>query len=177
MRKQNPLTRFYEIKPGRSGWARIWITDDGCITIMSDWGNYGYWFGDPAMEFRAFLLECDNEYLGNKLAAGKTELDARATERGIKERILHSRRYGAWSSALARKEWQLAKSTDFESEHERQWWYEHTDLPDASEAMCYRTPRQVQLFLKSVWPLFAAMLRGELQQEVGACGSPETAQP
>lgn len=171
MRKQNPLTRFYEIKPGRSGWARIWITDDGCITIMSDWGNYGYWFGDPAMEFRAFLLGCDNDYLGRKFSAGETELDADATARGIKERILHSRRYGSWSKALARVEWQLVKSTYFDDEHARQWWYEHTELSDASDALCYRTPRKVQFFLKNVWPLFVGQLRAELAGEPAVAGS------
>jgi hypothetical protein len=62
-RNPNPVTRFYQIKPGESGWARIWITDDATFTCVSDWGNYSYWWGGPGCEFRLFLARCDDSYL------------------------------------------------------------------------------------------------------------------
>lgn len=69
-RKQDPITRFYQIKPGQSGWARIWITDDACFTCISDWGNYGHWWGGPGKEFRLFLAGCDDSYLTGCFIAG-----------------------------------------------------------------------------------------------------------
>lgn len=80
MRNPNPVTRFYQIKPGESGWARIWITDDACFTCVSDWRNWGYWWGNPGQEFRRFLISCDESYLTTCLMQGdrKTERQVRA---------------------------------------------------------------------------------------------------
>jgi len=105
MRNPNPTTRFYEVKPGKSGWARIWLTDDGCISILSDWGNYGYWFGSPGCEFRLFLTGCDDDYLGNKFAGGKTEFDGEETADAARELILRHRREQRLSAEDARNEW------------------------------------------------------------------------
>lgn len=73
MRNPNPQTRLYQIKPDESGWARIWITDDGAFTCLSDWGNYGYWWGNPGQEFRRFLATCDDSYLTGCFINGDRE--------------------------------------------------------------------------------------------------------
>lgn len=167
-RNPNPTTRLYQIKPGKSGWARIWITDDGCITILSDWGNYGYWFGAPDMEFRAFLLQCDTDYLGNKFSGGRTEFDGEQTVENVKDHILRLRRDQRLSAREARDEWQDLPGTAFDSSDDFTHWLHKTKLPEAWEFSSYCVPMRVQGFLKKVWPLFVEMMRHELASEEAA---------
>jgi hypothetical protein len=178
-RKQNPTTRLYQVKPGKSGWARIWITDDGCISIMSDWGDYGYWFGDPAMEFRAFLLQCDDDYLGNKFAGGKKEFDGEETADAARELILRHRREKRLDAEDARREWR-GVPTMFDGEVDYAEWVNHqTELgfDYTYDLARYVRPHAVRQFLKHVWPLFVELLRAELASEAPPCALPETAQP
>ncbi len=164
MRNIKPITRFYEVKPGKSGWARIWITDDGCISIMSDWGNYGYWFGSPGCEFRLFLTGCDDDYLGNKFAGGKTEFDGEETVEAIRERILHLRRHGRISKSWAHQEWvKLPKY--FDTPEDFGSWMRDSSLEDMYEYARYVRPHAVRQFMKQVWPLLVAQLKAELDAE------------
>jgi len=173
MRKTNPVTRFYEVKPGKSGWARIWITDDGCISVMSDWGNYGYWFGSPGCEFRLFLTGCDDDYIGNKFAAGKTEFDGEETVEAVRERILYLRRQCRLSHADAQREWR-ALPKYFDTPEDFASWVRETKLQDVYEYSRYSRPHAVQQFVKQVWPLFIGQLKAELvveQPAAAECGT------
>ncbi len=167
MRNPNPTTRYYEIKPGKTGWARIWLTDDGCISIMSDWGNYGYWFGAPGCEFRLFLTGCDDDYLGNKFAGGKKEFDGEGTADAARELILYRRRKGFLSADDARREWN-GVPTLFDSEIEYAEWVNHeTELgPDYTYDLSrYVRPHGVRKFMKHLWPLFVEQLKAQLAAE------------
>lgn len=164
-RKQNPIIRFYEIRPAKSGWCRIWITDDGCISILSDYGAFGYWFGSPGCEFRQFLIGCDDDYLGGKFSGGKTEFDGEATVDLIRERILHLRRHTNISQGDARREWEQLPTAFDAAEDFSYWVREQTHLRDAYELSCYVTPHNIQHFLKRQWPLFKALIKAELDAE------------
>ncbi len=166
-RSTNPTTRFYEVKPGKSGWARVWITDDGCISIMSDGGNYGYWFGAPGCEFRKFLMGCDDDYLGNKFAGGKKEFDGEETADAARELILRHRREKSLSAEDARREWS-GLPTMFE--HEMDWvrWVENeTELgvDYTHDLGRYVRPHAVRQFLKHTWPLFIEQIKAQLVAE------------
>src|SRR5882672_691202 len=141
-RLKNPTTRFYEFFKPNSNWARMWITDDGCISIMSDWGNYGYWFGAPAKEFRAFLLGCDDDYLGNKFAAGKKEFDGEGTADAAREHICYLRRRGSLERELAREEWDELP-TGFDNEVDFADWLHRTKIEEAYELSRYVRPTHV----------------------------------
>jgi len=160
-----PLTRFYTVRGKYGLWARIWITDDGCFTCLSDHGNYGYWWSHPGCEFREFLCGVDDGYLTTKLSAGEKELDAESTTRRVRDTILRQRREGALDRDEAQNEWDLWRETAFEDEFSRNEWYSHTRLGDAYEYMVYRPPIQVQMFVKHLWPLFVEQLRAELAAE------------
>jgi hypothetical protein len=167
MRHPNPTTRFYEVKPGKSGWARIWITDDGCISVMSDWGNYGYWFGSPECEFRLFLTGCDTDYIGGKFAGGKTEFDGEETADAARELVLRHRRSGKLNAADARREWD-AIPTAFDHEIDYAEWVNHETtlgFDYTHDLGCYMRPYAVQQFVKHVWPLFVEQLKAELANE------------
>lgn len=83
MRTPQPKTRFYQIKPGESGWARIWTTDDGCLSCLSDWGIHGYWWGNPGQEFRAFLVGRDADYITGCLSRNADPPKVRAFVKNV----------------------------------------------------------------------------------------------
>lgn len=164
-----PVTRFYQVRvaPPCIEWARIWITDDGCISILSDYGNYGYWFdGLPPCGMRAFLAQAGDDYLSGKFSAGEREMDCTATERAIQREIIERRREGIFSREEARAEWRLASGVDWNSELEQWDWARETKLQE--EPWQYfkdRYPIQVTMFLKDLWPLFVLQLKAELAEE------------
>jgi len=166
MRNPNPTTRFYEVKPGKSGWARIWLTDDGCISIMSDYGNYGYWFGAPGSEFRKFLTGCDDSYLGNKFAGGKKDFDGEDTADAARELILRLRRDKRLSAEDARLEWHNVP-TAFDNEIDWVRWVDETELgcDHTHNLGRYVRPHAVTQLLKHVWPLFIEQLKAQLAAE------------
>ncbi len=170
--KRNPKTRFYQVRVAKgTEWARIWITDDGCISIVSDYGNFGYWFGSPGCEFRKFLTGCDDYYLSNKFRDGETEFDEQATRRAARDLVLRNRRDGSLTKEQAHDEWERVCAVDWGDEYQRsRWYFEETKLADygACEILKYRTPMQVQMFVKHLWPLFIAELKAELREEAAA---------
>ncbi len=166
MSRSLPKTRFYQVRPKNDlGWARLWITSDGCISVVSDYGNFGYWFGAPGCEFRQFLTQCDDDYLMNKFSAGKREVDGDQTREAVKETILSARRRGSMDKARAGEEWDLMKETDFWDEYSRFRWHEETQISDAFEDIRTRYPSQVFHFMKKMWPLFIAELKAEIAAE------------
>ncbi len=163
-------TRFYQVRPPNSTlWARIWITDDGCISILSDHGNYGYWFGQPGCEFRKFLCECDDDYLGKKFSGGRREFDLEDSVKHIRYMIRTWRRDGSIDKTTAAQEWELARDLDAVNITPEQWYFQ-TGFSDASEMLLYRVPIQLQMFLKHLWPLFIEQLRAELVSEISRAG-------
>lgn len=166
MTKPPPTSRFYQVHVAapHTEWARIWITDDGSISILSDYGNYGYWFGSPAREFRSFLVGCGDDYLINKFAAGKRVCDETETEKRI-EAALREHFGGDGLTA----ELEIMRSVDFSNPVERMDWMHETQLDSEIIwhgdlfAECY--PMQVTEFVRMLWPLFRAALQAELDRE------------
>ncbi len=167
---KNFVTRSYQVRvQGRgSEWARIWITDDGCISIVSDYGNFGYWFGGPGCEFRKFLTRCGDDYLANKFADGERDLDQEATSKAARKLVLDARRSRGIGRELARREWDYVKQVDWSSEYDYcKWYFEETKLVDCavSDVLTYIIPNRVTYFLKVLWPLFVEQLKAELARE------------
>ncbi len=173
-RLANPTTRLYQIKPGKSGWARIWLTNDGCFVCMSDYGNYSYWWGDPGCEFREFLT-----HLSGKFSGGKREYNGDRTMKVIQRKILTFRRenphHRHFDRYAARGEWNRARAV-LDDERGFEHWMngieklDNSDdvFRDAWEYAWYGPPHQVGLFLKKIWPEFIGQLRAELAQEAEA---------
>jgi len=161
-----PTTSFYQVRPN-SGWewARIWITSDGCISIMSDYGNYGYWFGDPGGEFRRFLTKCDDDYLLRKFSGSERDFAEKETVRAVRDEVLRMRRTEQLTMSEAKHEWQLILDTDWLSEWSRQEWFEQTKIGDAAELMRRRYPNDLWHFMKKLWPVFVEKLKTELAAE------------
>lgn len=161
-----PTTRFYAIRGEHFEWARIWITDDGCLSCLSDFGNYGHWWHNAGCEFRQFLCEVDDSYLIGKLGLGQHEYDDEATLARWQRRIYELRREQQLTREAAREEWRLLRNcSDLSSEFDLHEWYLATKLDVSDGVAVYRKPMQLQTFVKRLWPLFVAALRAELAAE------------
>jgi hypothetical protein len=164
------LTRFYHVRPFARGWgwgARIWLTDDGCLSIYSDRGSYGYWWSHPGCEIREFLCTIDNDYLLSKLCSGKRDvIDDVGSERDIKQHILEYRRSGTYDREFARREWDLVCTSSFENEVEAHTWYLETEICDAHERLRYMRPPQAKAFVEHCWPPFVAELRRDIGESL-----------
>lgn len=163
-----PVTRFYQVRkaPPHIEWARIWITDDGCISILSDYGNYGYWFGGlPECGMRAFLVQAGDDYLINKFSAGEREVDHEATEKAICQQIHELMMAGDFGITEKLHEEEIMTSVDWSSELEQWDWARASKIDDAWRLIQTRYPMQVTMFLKELWPLFVEQLRLELAEE------------
>lgn len=154
------IVRRYDLpnaSPGE-GWAVITVHEDGIFQAVSDYGNYGYWWGSHGCrDFREFLCRrsysCpDGEadyYFVSKLGRGD-KYDGEATLKKIKRFIIEARtkahRSGAfskrprnllewrgdplaWTWDRARIEWGLlAEHSNLEHEHDYYLWNQATDI-------------------------------------------------
>lgn len=151
-----PITRYYFVRnkqgPFGEEWARIWITDDGCFTTISDYGNWGYWWSCPGCEFRKFLCRCDEGYLSSKLSQGEHEFDGEATVEAIRRRIVELRRERQLTREQAHEEWERVhpkpsrgyidprgQFSNMDNEIEAHEWYLETNLVDPAELLVYRS--------------------------------------
>lgn len=178
MKMKIPVSRFYQVRvPNRSEWARIWITDDGCITTISDHGNYGYWFGAPGCEFRKFLTGCGDDYILNKLSAGERDVNHSLTLAAVRKKLWDMMGDGDIGKGEADEEEAQLDDVDFANGESRGMWFSRTrlDAMTASECIVREYPIQVQMFVKVLWPLFVAQLRMELSAEADAAAALEAA--
>jgi len=163
-----PIVRMYNVREKRCGWARFFLTSDGCLAIVSDYGNYAHWWGSPGCEIREFLTHCDIYYVSGKFSS-RDEYDDEATAKGIREYICRSRRDGGMDRERAREEWRLLERySRLESEEDIRVWAEKTTIRDYWEYLVYRTPMRLQMFMQKIWPQFIEQLKLELAEEARA---------
>lgn len=167
-------TYFYNLRSAGLWWARIWVTSDGLITIASDYGYFGYWFGDPGGEIRRFLTRCDPSstgYMAIKLSAGERVYDAAESVRRIHAEILRLRRGKELNSSDARELWEFVDTYELgDNEHQVRDWLDE-DLvrehlgEEAYHFLARTLPGDVRGFMRDVWPAFVEALKAELQSE------------
>ncbi len=163
-------TWFYDLRFNRYEWARVWITSDGMISICSDYGNYGYWFGAPGSRgIRRFLTSCDPSpggYLAIKFSDGERVYDGEATRGEIKKYILGERRTKEFSREQARDEWCLLdEHGSLEHVEEFHDWCSETRIEGSYEFYRDDFPGQVQGFMKHCWPVLVEAMKNELDAE------------
>lgn len=164
------MRQFYYAIPKQAGegWARIWLTSDGCFTCLSDYGHYGHWWGSPGCEFRKFLTGIDSGYLIRCLHTGKRlDYDQNETERAVRAAILQGRRDGSLTKDRARDEWEIQRRADFSNEYGFYDWHgtSQLDWETRCNTLKYCYPGQLEAFAKRVWPRFVLALRAELIAE------------
>jgi len=91
------------------GWAILFLDNEGCFAVLSDWGDWSYRWntrGVAEKDMRHFIVTCDNGYLRGKLNPVQ-EFDAEKTLVAVKEYICGTRREKRLTKEEAREEWWL----------------------------------------------------------------------
>ena len=160
--------RRYNVRGERDEWlATVFIGADGVFSTVSDYGNYGHYWGSPSCDIRAFLCRVSNDYLAAKLSP-QWATDVDATEVEIKRTIIRLRRDGTLDAEQAREEWELLYCVrDGDSGG---WWAQTTLGQHAYPGDLWQQMRSPQavLFVERVMPRLVAMLRAELAAEKAA---------
>lgn len=158
----------YDVRSERGEWlATVFIGADGVFSTVSDYGNYGHYWGSPSCDIRAFLCRVDEHYFVGKLSP-RLETDSDATEAEIKRAIIRLRRDGILDADQAREEWELLYW--IRDGNECGWWAQ-TSLGEytfPADLICMRRSPQAVLFVERVMPRLVLMLRAELAAEKAA---------
>lgn len=151
------------------GWAVIFVTSDGFLSAVTDYGSYGYfWSHHGCSDFRKFLLrpERDPDYLLSKLSE-RNCWDGHATCQSVKRAIIELRRDGTWTSDEAREEWDLIVDDcdSFYTSEDFGRWLEQTKMSEAWEYGRRVFPPAARAFVTKTLPRLAKLLEDELQRE------------
>lgn len=169
--KEIKLWRYYLPSIKGDGWAEIVIASSGFFGAVSDYGDYAFaWRHTGCDDVRKFFLKAPAEwsYFAGKLGhpSESRQYDGAATLKGIKERILSSRRDLGLTKEEARTEWDLLEAHE-ELEHESNFsaWYQETSLGDAAEHRDTRVSPQLEHFCKVTMGRLVERIKAELSAE------------
>lgn len=154
------------------GWGVFFLDSLGCLSILSDYGNFGYRWSSFGPDIRKFLLGCDSSYLMEKFLQGDTKVpDVERSTAAIRAHILESRRCGDLDRETARAEWELL--LDYESSENTDEWLDSTSIPDGWELLYskYASEDSMAAFLERTWPRYLEALRADLTTEGFASSS------
>lgn len=148
----------------RGAFADLWMNADS-VTGRYVWGAWGAWGGD----FRRWILETaenDPHYAASKLSYGLPDkFSPEATDRSMREWILHGRRDGDLDKDRARRlydDWREFINDGYDAGTVVGWAQEH-DIEDSYEILRYER-HGLALFLQHM-PHLATALRADLARE------------
>lgn len=155
-------------------WAVFMVTDNGFLSIQSDFGNYSYrWqaFGDS---FKQFLTTLDDSYLMSKLAGTEREFYLDQTLKILVEQVLSERKQDLITEEKARELMNEIESLQECGPYQEEYYRMIQELPglmefygnDMSSVPCSMGyTGQMQGFVERIWPAFRAVLNKELIPE------------
>lgn len=152
-----------------TSWAIVTINEDGRLQVLSDYGDFSYWFNGIGGPVRQFFLDLENDprYLLLKLSPGRI-FDDLLTIKTIKETILRKRLRRMMSRDAAREEWELLKryaSRLNDGSHVFLEWAQYTLLEDPLDFATYRRDAGATFFAHKVWPKVCDLIREQLFKE------------
>ena len=83
-------------------WATFMLSENGMLSIQSDYGDYSHFWFAFGSDFKAFLVKCGDDYLMSKFCDGRRELDYHATMIDIKRDLIKQRKLKEIHSVDAR---------------------------------------------------------------------------
>lgn len=92
----------------RDSWSIVFVDDDGCLSIVSDYGNWGYRWNmmGESKSIRRMLLDFNSEYVRNKLSYDHAKVfSADKTVASVKREILYYRRQKELPKRETRLDW------------------------------------------------------------------------
>jgi len=156
----------------RSWWGQITVSEDGCLTVISDYGNYGYAWRSFGKSFKKFLITLDGSYLYNKLGRDVPKVfNSKETSQEIRTYIIECRRNKEISSEQAREFWDEVEEIEAMSDtHEYCSFINHWSSSilklygeDPSSIPCVEDDNyQLTAFIEKIYPEFVKVLKEEL---------------
>lgn len=159
--------RYYLPSIKGEGYAVIFLDSAGVFSVVSDWGNYGYiWGNHGCKSIKHFLVKChkDWDYLAGKFNPTRVT-DYDKTIENIKDRIRTYLEDGCYTEDFATRELELIERIKPQNELEFHDWYLETELQDAAEYVVMIFNPQVEMFCKKVIPRLVEILKKELEAE------------
>lgn len=173
--KKEPAESYYIRSSDAFSWAYVfvktgkrteneeWIT----VSVVSDFGNFGYAWTHVGASGKRFLTEISFEYAMEKFLGERFRVfDKDKTVQALREHVIDRRRNGTWKKSDARELWDLvseAQSCSFEHEFFR-GIEEGSDYfwRDSLYEMRRTSPcPQAVGFWKFIWPEFVRALKAE----------------
>lgn len=159
---------------GGSEWAVFLIDSTGMFAVVSDRGNYAFWwhaYGER--DFRAFLAGLDGDYVRRKLHPDK-EYDGDATLKAVKTQIRWLRRTHALDAKQAKHErGLLTKHNRLQDREDYALWAQDTTL-DICELARYSPPNDILEFTRVIYPRFVELLKRDLAAEAQNVARPDS---
>lgn len=160
-------------------WAVIMISEDGFVSIQSDYGEYSYnWQSIGEQTIKEFLISCDKGYITNKFGGQlPKEFNIDKTRDNIKKDILEKRKGYDLSEEEARVFWDTCDTlhasdkNDFLAAMEDSTFHDRRefcllDLYDgdiSSVEFVMEDSFQLKSFMNEIWPEFIGALKQELK--------------
>lgn len=136
-------------------YAVMFVTDTGVVSVVSTFGNFGYFWSDPGTHILSFLVGCDFGYLKSKFFT-KNSIDMVSTKSRIKDDILNLRKVRSMTSRQARECWDSITLADNDSQF-LDFQLSYDDLICTSPSMSY--PENCEAFFEKMWPLLVCKIR------------------
>lgn len=145
--------RYQEIHvQTKHSWCRVQWQENGRVVILSDYGDWSYWWGHRGSASTAtFLAQLDCDYMCHKLLGSHSqEIDTQRTYRAMQDAVLQARRDGLLTKDEAREEWDRVQ--DFEGgDRSFEMWVQDSALDDAYEYKCHKLSSDWQNFWDRLW--------------------------
>lgn len=168
----------YDIRWKRNGWATFTIDENGGLfSVQSDFGNYNYaWPNHGRESFKHYIIQelvRDPDYFLGKVAS-KDYFDSDKAEKQWKAKIIELRKDRECTKEQARDAWQfLMNDLDVGGsvDYLQNEIYGSSEISAISEEPWYDFeieldyPRIAVRFVHEVMPMFADILRKEIESE------------
>lgn len=148
-------------EPVFDSWSVVFIDSTGVFSVVSDYGNWAYWWTSFGDDIRKFLTQCDSDYVGRKLGGADLRVfDGEETQKEVRKEICRARREGELDRYRAREEWDNAGIID--DEYTFQQFLEDTGLDDLHECARMRWDHGIKHWSHVSFPRLQELLRKEL---------------
>jgi hypothetical protein len=161
------LYRYDIPSKAHEGWGIFFVSSDGIVTCVSDYGNYGHRWPfnyDKDGDFREWLVDFDTNYIRRKMAPSCEEDDVDATRERIMSTLLTMRRAMRITRDQAMEWWvelhNIGDIIDMVN------WMRETEFPGAWDHDIVKVvPPDVRAFEERLLPRLQAAVRAELAKE------------
>ena len=156
-------------------WAVFFVDEETyCLTVMSDYGDYAYRWGQPGESFKKFLTGCDRSYVMGKLQGGEDYFDHHESMKKLEKfvkKLLKKKGLTSGDKDEIQAHLEEIKSHGPRTNEGYSILLmqgaiaQHTNLYDESSELFVTGPHPWLIsFMDKIWPEFVKALKEELAQ-------------